>query len=241
MKKKYTHIFFDLDNTLWDFKTNSYHAMQITFRHFKLEDGTVGFDRFFEVYSRHNHDLWEKYRNKEIKKKELTTLRFQLTFEELGLSGIDPQEMNDKYLSEMPCQTFLIDGAEEILKKLKSAGFSLFIITNGFVEVQHKKMESSGLKPYFDKVFISEDLKVPKPGREIFDYAIKSANAKKSNSLMVGDDWEVDIAGALNAGIDAVYYSPDKNDEENESAHKNSKNRLFVIHELTQIISKVLD
>ncbi len=241
MKKIYTHIFFDLDNTLWDFKTNSYHAMQITYKRFKLEESFADFERFFEVYSRHNHELWGKYRKKEIKKKELTKLRFQLTLDELKIPGVDPLEMNAAYLKEMPQQTFLVEGAEEILKKLKAAGFRLFIITNGFVEVQHKKMESSGLKPFFDKIFISEELKVPKPGREIFDYAIKSTNAKKANSIMIGDDWEVDIEGALNAGIDAVYYSPKNEVAGKEASCNNSKNRLIVIRELSQIISEVLN
>ncbi len=205
MNKKYTHLFFDLDNTLWDFKTNSLHAMQATFGFYHLNEKGMEFSRFFEVYNKHNHRLWDAYRKKEVKKKELTRLRFQLTFDELDISGIDPQEMNDRYLKEMPRQTFLIEGAEEVLQKLKVAGYKMFIITNGFVEVQHKKMESSGLKPYFEKVFISEEVKVPKPGRDIFEHAIKSTNAKKSKSLMIGDDWDVDIKGALNFGIDAVF------------------------------------
>ena len=240
MKKKYTHLFFDLDNTLWDFKTNSFHAMQLTFNHFQFDKSTIEFDRFFEVYSNHNHVLWDKYRKKEIKKKELTRLRFQLTFEELGLSGIDPQAMNDFYLQEMPKQTFLVDGAADILKDLKNAGYKLFIITNGFVEVQYKKMESSGLRPYFDKIFISEELKVPKPGREIFEYAIKSSNSKKSTSLMIGDDWEVDIEGALKYGIDAIYFAPTYSKGEKELYQTNSKNRLIVIWQLSQLENYLL-
>jgi len=217
MNKKYTHLFFDLDNTLWDFKTNSLHAMQATFRHYHLDETGLEFERFFEVYNEHNHRLWDEYRKKEVKKKELTRLRFQLTFDDLKINGIDPQEMNDVYLEEMPRQTFLIEGAEDLLQKLKGAGYKMFIITNGFIEVQHKKMESSGLKPYFEKVFISEEVKVPKPGRDIFEHAIKSTNAKKSKSLMIGDDWDVDIKGALNFGIDAVFLNRFKEDIPNKN------------------------
>jgi len=233
--RKYTHLFFDLDNTLWDFQANSFQAMQITFNQFQLERTNVDFDRFFEVYSKHNHQLWDQYRKKEVKKKELTRLRFQLTFDELGLTGLDPQEMNDWYLHEMPKQTFLVEGAEDILKKLKAAGFKLFIITNGFVEVQHKKMESSGLKPYFDKVFISEELKAPKPSYEIFEHAIKSSNARKSTSLMIGDDWEVDIEGALRFGIDAIYYDPTNENSEIRRTKTDSETRLIVIWQLSQL------
>lgn len=207
MKKKYTHIFFDLDNTLWDFKTNSRHAMQVTFISLSISNAGVNFNQFFEIYSEYNHDLWTAYRKKEIGKKELIIRRFQQTFDALHIKGVDPQEMNDLYLVEMAKQNFLMEGAFEILDYLKAKRYKLFIITNGFREVQHEKMRSSGLTSYFEKVFISEEIKTPKPGREIFEHAIKSANAKKTKSIMVGDDWEVDIIGALHFGIDAIFCS----------------------------------
>lgn len=208
MRRKYTHIFFDLDNTLWDFKTNSLHALQTTFDNYKLEAAGVSFSDFFNVYTKHNHQLWEAYRNKQVRKKELTNLRFQLTFNDLGIAGINANQMNDMYLAEMPKQNNLLDGAIELLEYLKSKSYKLSIITNGFKEVQHKKMLNSGLQPYFDKVFISEEVKAPKPDPIIFEYAIKSTNAKKASSLMIGDDYEVDIKGALDFGIDAVFFCP---------------------------------
>lgn len=209
-RKKYTHIFLDLDNTLWDFEKNSRYAMEATFKQLKVGEKGVDFSLFFEVYSENNHKLWAAYRKKEIKKKDLTRERFQLTFDALQIKGMDAPEMNDLYLAEMPKQKFLMDGAMEILEYLKSKRYKLFIITNGFKEVQHKKLESSGLGKYFDKVFISEEIKCPKPGREIFEHAIKSANAKKVSSIMIGDDWDVDVLGAVNFGIDAVYFSNGK-------------------------------
>ena len=205
MKKKYTHIFFDLDNTLWDFETNSKFAMQATFEHFNLIVLNIEFNYFFEVYSKHNHALWARYRTKEVGKRELIHRRFSDTFEELKIEGIDPDKMNAFYLNEMPKQKVLYKGVFEILQYLKAKQYKLYIITNGFKEVQHKKLESSGLKPFFKKVFTSEEVKTPKPGRGIFEYAVKSANAKKSSSLMIGDDWEVDIMGASNFGLDAVF------------------------------------
>ena len=205
--KKYTHIFFDLDNTLWDFKRNSRLAMESTYAHFNLSGQGIVFDQFFQVYSDFNHKLWEAYRNKEIKKKELTGQRFLLTFEKLGIKAIDPHEMNDHYLAEMPGQKVLTPGAIEVLDYLKKKKYQLFIITNGFKEVQHHKLQSAGLAPYFEKVFISEEVKCPKPGKAIFEHAIRSANAKKERSLMVGDDWDVDIMGAVAFGISAVFYA----------------------------------
>ncbi len=205
MNKKYTHLFFDLDNTLWDFEKNSKKAMEETFNFYNIQSET-NFESFFEIYSKHNTELWRSYRNKEVGKKELIKKRFENTFSDLGISGIDPVEMNDHYLKVMPKQKELFDGVIDILDYLKKKNYLLFVITNGFREVQNEKMISSGLSKYFTKIFISEDVKTPKPGREIFEYAVKSANAKKSNSIMIGDDVDVDILGAFNFGMDAIYY-----------------------------------
>jgi putative hydrolase of the HAD superfamily len=205
MQKRYTHIFFDLDNTLWDFKTNSKLAMQITFARFEIGAGQIDFDTYYNIYEKHNHALWDSYRKKEVDKKELIKRRFADTFTDLEITGINPEKINAFYLDEMAKQKVLYPGVFELLEYLKSKQYQLYIITNGFKEVQNKKLEMSGLKPFFSKVFTSEEVKTPKPGREIFEYAIKSANAKKERSLMVGDDWEVDILGALNFGVDAVF------------------------------------
>ncbi|WP_321342796.1 YjjG family noncanonical pyrimidine nucleotidase [uncultured Draconibacterium sp.] len=231
MRKKYTHLFFDLDNTLWDFKTNSKCAMQETFNILQLDKKGVAFDAFFDIYSRHNTNLWTAYRKKEVSKKELTRQRFQLTFDSLAINGVDALAMNELYLYEMPKQSHLIEGAKEILDYAKSKVYRLFIITNGFKEVQHAKLKRSGLDTYFEKVFISEEIKMPKPGREIFEHAIKSANAKKKSSVMIGDDWDVDICGATNFGIDAIYYNHLK------QPVPELKNTVQVIHSLSGLSS----
>jgi len=236
MQKKYTHIFFDLDNTLWDFGTNSRYAMESVYEQQKIEEQQVCFSHFFEVYERHNEQLWDLYRKKEVVKKELTCLRFQLTFEELNITGFDAQAMNDLYLTEMPKHNFLVDGAAELVKLLKEKGYKLYIITNGFTEVQYNKLKNSGLLPYFDKVFISEAIKAPKPAREIFEYAIKSANAKKELSLMVGDDSEVDVAGAVNFGIDAVHYNPPVLTNRKKIYSNLSSQKVFCITQLADLI-----
>lgn len=206
MKKKYTHLFFDLDNTLWDFERNSRSAMRLTFEHFQFGNTKIDFDLFFKVYSKHNKNLWDSYRKKEVGKKEVIQRRFQNTFDDLGIKNAIPETINDFYLNEMPKQRFLIDGALDLLDYLKKRRYRLFIITNGFSEVQHNKLKSSGLYPYFDKIFISEEIKSPKPTREIFEHAIRSSNAKKIQSMMIGDDWGADVLGAINFGIDVVYF-----------------------------------
>jgi putative hydrolase of the HAD superfamily len=208
---RYTHIFFDLDNTLWDFRANSFSALKIAWSHFKIESQYPDYQDFFNTFTEINDLLWSDYRKKMLIKKELQRLRFSMTFDRLKISGVDPLEIDAYYLSEIPKQKKLINGASDLLKYLKSKGYLLFIITNGFKEVQSDKLKNSGLSQYFSRVYISEDIKAPKPGREIFEYAIKSSNARKKKSLVVGDDWESDIEGALNFGIDAVCFCPSDN------------------------------
>jgi putative hydrolase of the HAD superfamily len=229
MKKKYTHIFFDLDNTLWDFETNSRNTMQIIFQKLNLGN-SLDFNLFFETYTRHNDALWLSYRNNEVIKKELTRLRFQNTFDELDIKGIDAEVTNEMYLNEMPNQKTLNAGVTEILHYLKQKRYHLNIITNGFSEVQRQKIETSGLKPFFNKIFISEEIKSPKPERAIFEYAVKSSNAKKSQSIMVGDDWEVDVLGALKFGIDAVFFQ--NNDSENLTNVRNPLNSSCILYKI---------
>ncbi|HRX12267.1 MAG TPA: YjjG family noncanonical pyrimidine nucleotidase [Draconibacterium sp.] len=236
MNKKYTHIFFDLDNTLWNFEINSRNAMLSVFHYLNL-DSSSDFDLFFKIYTKHNRALWESYRKNEVVKKDLTRLRFQNTFDELAITGIDANEMNELYLFEMPKQKALNEGVIEVLTYLKKKKYHLNIITNGFKEVQHNKIESSGLKPYFDKIFISEEVKSPKPARAIFEYAVKSSNAKKTNSIMIGDDWDVDVMGAVNYGIDAVHYNEAAHNSENLNQLLTYKSRIYSVESMSQLYS----
>lgn len=207
LNKRYKSLFFDLDNTLWDFERNAYFALRIALSAYPDNVGNVRFEQIHPVYVRHNDLLWALYRNQQISKDDLIKKRFDDTFAEMGISGIDANEFNDRYLDEMSKQTHLVDGAVEVLEYLFPR-YSLYIITNGFREVQNKKLQNTGLSRYFEKVFVSEDIKAPKPNLAFFEYAVKSANARKQESLVIGDDWEVDILGAANFGLDQVYISP---------------------------------
>lgn len=234
MKKQYKHIFFDLDNTLWDFKKNSYHAMHEAFKR-HINNGHIDYKKFFEVYSLHNRVLWKEYRNQVVPKSELVWLRFQKTFDELEVRNVSAAEMNVTYLEKMPEQTALLPDAEKVLHYLKAKGYNLSIISNGFREVQFKKLENTGLLYYFTKVFLSEDVKVPKPGAAIFKYAVKSVNAKKAESIMIGDDWETDVQGALKFGIDAVYLNRNDGADAVPEITRASGDRLKIVSCLTEL------
>jgi len=236
IKKKYKALFFDLDNTLWDFNRNAYFALRENYFRFLDNTSEQVFDHFYSVYMKNNDKLWDAYRKKAIGKKELTRKRFQDTFDEFGITGVDPDEFNDSYLNIMPGQKHLIENAREVLDYLFPK-YKLFIITNGFREVQFKKLENSGLMHYFSKIFISEDIKAPKPNPEIFNYAISSANARKSESLMIGDDWEVDVMGAYNIGIDQVYLNREASPGQLTFNQKNNKPVTYQISHLIQLVA----
>jgi putative hydrolase of the HAD superfamily len=205
--KKYEQLFFDLDHTLWDFDANSKLALKQTFEELSVNDQINDFEAFFSYYQGINHKLWEAYRNKEIRKPDLIKKRFEDTLSHFNVEGIDPVVMNEQYLELMPLQTKLFPGVIETLQYLKERRYQMHIITNGFTEVQHRKILTSGLDVFFDRVFTSEAVQIPKPDKRIFLHALKCCNSKKKTSVMIGDSWETDILGAKGAGISQVYVS----------------------------------
>lgn len=207
LTKKYTHLFFDLDNTLWDFDANSFAALRAALEKLGLLAIINSYNDFYEVYSEENDRLWDLYRKGLVPKKILRGERFEAAFKRNGTPlTIGGEVVNDAYLLEMVSQTRLIEGAHKVLQYLHSR-YKIAIITNGFKEVQYDKIDKSELSKYFSKVFVSEEIGTPKPGKKIFEHAIKSMNAPKKSSLMIGDSWEADILGAMNFGIDQIFFS----------------------------------
>lgn len=208
MQKKYTHLFFDLDNTIWDFNSNSFAALYIALDKLQLLNEIGSYESFFKIYASVNERLWDLYRQGQMSKKVLSVQRFEESFEKHGTPvGIGGGVINEAYLAEMPFQTRLVEGARKVLEHLHGR-YEVAIITNGFKEVQYDKIIRSELSKYFRKIFISEEVGAQKPAKKIFEYALKSMNAPKKSSLMIGDSWDADIMGAMNFGIDQVYYNP---------------------------------
>lgn len=204
---KYRHLFFDLDNTLYNFEANSYLAMKNAFEKLGLLQQLESFDAYFQKYILVNDALWADYRQKKISKEYLRGKRHQDSLAQFNLvPEMSFTKIDDEYLEMMTEQTELFPDALAVLSTLKKKGYFIHIITNGFKEVQHAKIEKTSLSEYINDVYISEEIKAPKPSREIFEYAIKSSNARKSESIMIGDSWESDIVGAKNFGIDQVFF-----------------------------------
>jgi len=204
---EYKNIYFDLDNTLWDFEANAKDAFREIFDLHHLWNTITDFDKFISTFCLYNEQLWEKYRLGQIKKEALRIERFSLMLHRLKIPDNNLSRLiSDAYLEIMPQKSNTIRYAFEVLDYLKPK-YRLFILTNGFREIQSAKLRNSKIVHYFNRIITSEDTHWQKPDRRIFEYALKSANAKKSESLMVGDDLTVDILGAKNFGMDQVFFN----------------------------------
>ena len=218
------HIFFDLDHTLWDFESNSDIAFKTIFKQYDL---TVDTQKFLNYYRSINERYWKLYREEKITKDRLRYGRLKDTFVKIKYAIKD--ELIDRlaidYIEELPKNNELFEGTHEILEHLHP-NYKLHIITNGFSEVQYKKIENSGLSAYFDAIVTSEDAGVKKPNPLIFKYALNRINASAKETIMIGDNWEADIMGAINNGIDAIFFNYHK---------KNVAENIKSVHHLLEI------
>ena len=210
---KITDIFFDLDRTLWDFDRNSHKTLMYIYQEFNLNiKGVIDIDAFIASYTVHNEKLWALYRENRISKELLRSERFHLTLSDFGIDDNNLSvQLGDAYVSRCPLQTLLCSYSIEILEYLNKR-YNLHIITNGFEEVQHIKLEASGLSSFFLNIITSEKVDAKKPDPMIFEYALKLAKVKAENSIMIGDDLPVDIIGAKSVGIHQIYFNPNKKD-----------------------------
>jgi putative hydrolase of the HAD superfamily len=192
---------------LWDFQANAKEAFHEVFQTLKLLDRIPDFNRFLELYEKYNEHLWSEYRKGRVKKDRLRIERILLTFGELGIDDMELiHQVSDLYVQTAPQKTNLFPMVHETLEYLNSK-YKLYILTNGFAEIQVRKINNCGLQGYFSKLFMAEMVGYQKPDRRFFEYAIKSVHAHKEECLMIGDDPEADIRGAWNAGIDQVFYN----------------------------------
>lgn len=210
------YLLFDLDRTLWDFDGNADRTYRAMFDVFGLEQLChVGFDAFHERYRVINDTLWEAYRNGTVTKEMVAIRRFSLTLAEFGCDATSPaivrlsQKMSDYYVVEGTRQTGLMPGARELLEWLDTQRdrYSLAVITNGFSEAQIPKMRTAGIDKYFDYFFLSEDIGFMKPDRRFFEAALSKMNVSPDQCLVIGDDYKVDIVGAMAVGIPQVWYN----------------------------------
>lgn len=207
--KNYTHIFFDLDHTLWDFDKNAEETLNELYFTYKLADlGLHSCDIFIETYTKNNDQLWADYHLGKITKEALRETRFKKTFMDLGLDeAVIPYQFEDDYVNICPTKSNLFPHTHETLSYLQKK-YKLHLISNGFKESTEYKVKNTKLTPYFENVIISEVVGVNKPDKAIFEFALTKAGANVNTSLMIGDSLEADVRGALNFGMDAIYFNP---------------------------------
>lgn len=202
------HVFFDLDHTLWDFEINSAKTFEKIFELHKIK---IDLELFLTHYKKINFEYWRLFRNNLVSKEKLRYSRLRDTFDELNISISDDliNYLSEDYINYLSTFNFVFEGTIEVLEYLKPK-YQLHIITNGFSEVQTKKMKNSKLDVYFDKIITSESVGVKKPNPKIFMYALEQANAQANESIMIGDSWEADIMGAKNIGIKPIFCNFDQ-------------------------------
>jgi len=203
----YKHIFFDLDHTLWDFDTNAKASLTDIFGEFRLaEKVTSDFDAFYQKYLHHNKILWERYQNGFITAEELKWRRMWRTMMEFKVGDeILAKNISARFLEILPVKDGMFPHAYEILEYLKNKDYQIHLITNGFERTQWSKIRNSKIDHFFTHVITSEASNSMKPEKEIFDFAMNQSGALLHESIMIGDNLDADIQGAMNAGMDNVF------------------------------------
>jgi putative hydrolase of the HAD superfamily len=203
----YKDLFFDLDHTLWDFELNSKETMQELYStHHIAALGITDFDAFFNIYTAHNHRLWDRYSKGFIKQEELRWKRIYLSLLDFKIANEQlSKEMSLEFLQILPTKKKLFPHTIEILNYLKDKNYKMHLITNGFESVQMQKIKNAEIAHYFTEVVTSETSNSLKPNKEIFEFALKTANATLSESIMIGDNETADIQGGINIGMDTVF------------------------------------
>lgn len=208
--RKYFDLFIDFDDTLYDTYGNAVIALRETFDTYQLGRYFADPQVFYDAYWEANIDLWSRYSRGEIKRDYLIVERFRRPLSEGKNLKVTKElclEMSDRFLDFCSNKPGVIDGAHELMADLKQKGYRMHMTSNGFHEVQYKKLAACGLKDYFDTIILSEDAGYNKPSKAYFDYALKVSGANIETTLMIGDNLNTDIRGALNAGIDALLFN----------------------------------
>lgn len=203
---KYSVIFLDLDNTVYDFSASSREAYGEVYRAMDYDRFFPSFDAYMALYETRNAELWTLYNAGSITKDELNAERYLHPLRVMGVEGAEriSQEFFHRAMKVLPTKGILIPHALEVLRYLRPR-YRLFILSNGFAELQTRKMQSAGIYDFFEGIVLSEDIGVNKPDRRLFDHALRVAGVASAEALMVGDDFDVDIAGAREAGWDQMY------------------------------------
>ena len=215
---KYRDLFIDFDDTLYDTYGNAVIALEETFEAFHLDQWFPDPKVFYDAYWAANIDLWSRYAKGEIDRPFLIVERFRRPLcmsEELRVKSEESVsafkdyclEISDRFLDFCSGKPGVVDGARELMDYLRGRGYKMHMCSNGFHEVQYKKLAACGLRDYFQTVILSEDAGANKPSKDFFDYAFKVSGAERETTIMIGDNLQTDILGARDAGLDTILFN----------------------------------
>ena len=200
----YKFLLFDLDHTLLDFDA----AEDIALTQLLEEEGIEDIQTYKDYYVPMNKALWKDLEQKKITKAELINTRFEKLFAHFGIEK-DGAYLAERYQFFLSKQGQTFPGVEDLLKNLIKQGYELYAATNGITAIQTGRLAQSGLAPYFNQVFISEQLQTQKPDALFYEkIGQQIAGFSKEKTLMIGDSLTADIQGGNNAGIDTIWYNP---------------------------------
>lgn len=228
---KYTTLFFDADETLYDFKKAGEKALK-SFHNKK--DIPCSFKVFRDTYEKENFLLWNAFEEGLVTAEEVKVQRFENTMKKLSIYNDDRESLSQLFISELAKYDDLLPGVEEMILKIKD-DYTMLIITNGFWDVQKKRIGESKLFRHFDNLIVSEKVGFAKPDKGIFDFAFQAvSNPQKKEVLIIGDSLSSDIKGGNLYGIDTCWYNP-----ENVAQHSEIRPTYEVhsIGELEELLS----
>lgn len=204
---KYQWIFFDADDTLFDFKKSARHALSCTFEKFNIKPDPL----YFQIYKDINNETWAAFERNEITAIELRYIRFERFMDAIG-EYRDPAEMNSYYLQELSQTDFMIDGARALVEELLDNDHKLCLITNGLKEVQRPRIKKADFAHYFECIVVSDEIGVSKPDAGFFEHAFSGiGHPSKDEVIVVGDSLNSDIQGGNNFGLHTCWYNPSGN------------------------------
>ena len=226
----YKYVFIDLDDTIWDFHANAKSSLHEIFVRRNFDRYFRNFEHYFDLYAKRNLELWDQYGKGIITKDELSLERFLHPLKQVGIEDAQlATEIGKEYLDLLPTRTELVPFARELLDYLY-AKYPLTIVSNGFIEVQYRKLKTCNLEKYFSHVVLSEAAQALKPDKQIFEYALQLNNATAAETIMIGDSFEADIRGAQNAGIDQIFFNL------NNEVSEKFNSATYHIHRLEEIL-----
>ena len=215
--KQYKAVFIDWDDTIGDFIGAAKLALQDMYEKYNLSEYFASFEEFISLYKPHNIELWDKYGKDLVTKEYLSFDRFFFPLmhgsrvgERLKVKGERQEvaslaeQLSEDFLHLTTAHFSLLPGAERLVRYLAKK-YPLVVLSNGFIEVQHEKIERSGLKDCFAHVVLSEEVGCQKPNPRIYQVALEKCGVSAEDVLMIGDSWTSDVQGAINAGIDQMW------------------------------------